>query len=179
VGGVNEAVVVEMFKAYRQDFRNQVGVQVDDDDEINRRCAYTREHKLAAIDYVENTWERNPAGELVHISRYYAGQKLKLCPSLLLRWIKNKQKIMQQKRGARRLRVKKVGKEPEMEKKLNMEFEVARAMGRVITHRWFTRYVCSLNTEYLLICLSSGMLDRFTANSTLAGAYVLQMDVGL
>jgi hypothetical protein len=94
VGGVNEATVIEMFKTYRQDFRNQVRVQVDDDNEINRRCVYTQEHKLATIDYVENTWERNPAGELVYISRYYARQKLKLSLSLLLRWTKSKQKIM-------------------------------------------------------------------------------------
>ena len=128
---------------------------------------------------MENTWEQNPAGELVYISRYYAGQKLKLSPSLLLRWTKSKQKIMQQKRGARRLRVKKVGKEPEIKKKLNIEFKEARAIGRVITHRWFTRYARSLNAKYLLTYLFLGMLDLSTANSTPAGVCVLIIDARL
>ena len=70
VGGVNEAAVVEMFKGYRKDFREMLYIIRDDNNnEINRRCAYTREHKLAAIDYTLNTWDRNPrTSQLQHIS---------------------------------------------------------------------------------------------------------------
>jgi hypothetical protein len=56
VGGVNKAMVLEMFRSYRSDFRKQLDVNRDDDNTVaNRRCAYTREHKLAAIDYTLNT----------------------------------------------------------------------------------------------------------------------------
>lgn len=140
VGGVNEAIVLEMFRSYRSDFRKQLGIDGDDNNTAaNRRCAYTREHKLAAIDYTLNTWERGVTGVLEHISRYFAAKQLKIDHTLLGRWIKNKQKILHQKRGARRLVLSRVGREPEMEKKLNMDFEVARSIGRQITHRWFNR----------------------------------------
>jgi hypothetical protein len=125
-----------MFCSYQKDFRNQLQIKGDDDnDEVNRRCAYTQEHKLAAIDYAINTWERQVTSELVHISRYFAARKLKIHTSVLTRWIKSKQKILSQKRGGKRLRLLKEGKEPEMEKKLNIEFKTARRIERQITHR--------------------------------------------
>lgn len=139
VGGVNEAAVLEMFRSYREAFRDQLQIDGDDTSEANHRCAYTREHKLVAIDYALNTWERTPTSELQHISRYYVANKLKISGTLITRWIKNKQKILHQKRGARRQRTNNQGKEPVMEKKLNLEFEQARSIGRQITHRWFTR----------------------------------------
>jgi hypothetical protein len=86
VGGVNEAVVIEMFQAYQMNFRDQFHVVGDDSDKVNRRCAYTREHKLAAIDYALNTWERDPViRQLIHISRYFAANTLKIERSLLTR----------------------------------------------------------------------------------------------
>ena len=91
VGGVNEAVVVEMFQAYRRSFRLQLNIVGDDDNyQIHRRCVYTREHKLAAIDYVVNTWERLPNGQIEHISRYYAVRRLNIAEASLSRWIRNK-----------------------------------------------------------------------------------------
>ena len=58
VSGVNEAVVLEMFQSYRRNFRLELNIIGDNNDEINRQCIYTREYKLAAIDYALNTWER-------------------------------------------------------------------------------------------------------------------------
>jgi hypothetical protein len=55
VGGVNEAAVVEMFQVYRRQFRDDLNIIGDDTYQVNCRCAYTREHKLAAIDYALNT----------------------------------------------------------------------------------------------------------------------------
>lgn len=106
---------------------------------IYRRCSYTREHKLAAIDYALNTWERLPNGQLEHVSKYYVAKRLRIQAALLARWIKSKHRILHLKKGAQRLRLSKVGRHPEMEKKLNLEFEVARSTGRQITHRWFLR----------------------------------------
>ena len=56
VRGVNKAAVVEIFKGYCKDFRELLYIIGDDNNnEINCRCAYTREHKLVAIDYALNT----------------------------------------------------------------------------------------------------------------------------
>jgi hypothetical protein len=42
VGGVNEAMVLKMFRSYRSDFRKQLGIDGDNDNTVaNRRCAYT------------------------------------------------------------------------------------------------------------------------------------------
>jgi hypothetical protein len=140
VGGVNEIMVVEMFRSFQHQFRfDNPLILGDNDNEVFRRCSYTREHKLAAIDYALNTWERLPEGRLVHISRYYAAKRIRVTQSSLTRWIKNKHRILHLKRGAQRLRVSKVGRHPEMEKKLNLDFETARSIGRQITHRWFLR----------------------------------------
>jgi hypothetical protein len=70
VGGMNEAVVLSMFQAYRKQFREALDLVGDDGDlELHRRRAYTREHKLKAIDYALTTWERHPKShQLVHIS---------------------------------------------------------------------------------------------------------------
>ena len=128
-------MVLEMFRSYRNNFVRELNILGDDENQINRRCAYTREHKLAAIDYVLNTQKRLPDRTFTHISRYYASKRLKINQALLGRWIKNKKMILYQKRGARRMRLTKVGKEPEIERKLNMEFEEARDIERQITHR--------------------------------------------
>lgn len=141
VGGVNEATVVEMFQLYRKQYREDQHLIGDDDDrDIHRRYAYTREHKLVAIDYTLNTWERDPrTGQLEHISRYYAAKRLKVTRITLTSWVKKKKKILAQKRGSRRLQQLKAGRHPEMENKLNQEFEEARDIGRKISHSWFTR----------------------------------------
>ena len=75
-----------MFSSFRRDFRDYFQIKEGDDiDEVNRRCAYTREYKLAAIDYALNTWERKPTDELVYISRYYVAKRLKIHGLILRR----------------------------------------------------------------------------------------------
>jgi hypothetical protein len=48
-------MVLEMFRSYRNNFVRELNILGDDENQISRRCAYTREHKLAAIDYALNT----------------------------------------------------------------------------------------------------------------------------
>ena len=101
VGGVNEIRAVEMFRSFQHQFSlDNPLILGDDDNEVFRRCSYTREHKLAAINYALNTWERLPEGRLVHISRYYTAKRLRVTPPILTRWVKNKYRILYLKRGA-------------------------------------------------------------------------------
>jgi hypothetical protein len=140
MGGVNDISVTEMFRSYQHEFRiEHPNILGDDNSEVYRRCSYTREHKLAAIQFALNTWERRPNGALDHVSRYYVCKRLRLHHTLLGRWIKNKHRILALKKGAQRLRLSKIGRYPELEKKLNQDFEAARSSGRQITHRWFLR----------------------------------------
>jgi hypothetical protein len=56
VSGLNKAIVIEMFWSYRKQYQEEHQIVRDNDDlDIHRRCAYTREHKLKAIDYALNT----------------------------------------------------------------------------------------------------------------------------
>jgi hypothetical protein len=89
------------------------------------------------------TWSRRCDGSLEHVSRYYVSKRLKITRTTLGRWIKNKHRILALRRGAQRLRLSRVGRHLDLERKLNMEFENARSRGRQITYRWFLRYVCS------------------------------------
>jgi hypothetical protein len=140
MGGVNDIAVTEMFRSYQHEFRlGNLNIIGDDDNEIYRRCSYTREHKLAAIDFALNTWQRQLNGTLEHVSRYYVAKRLRITPTTLGRWIKNKHRILALRRGTQRLRLSKVGRHPDLERKLNIDFEAARSMGRQITHRWFLR----------------------------------------
>ena len=86
IGGVNEMVVIGMFRSYQHEYlEHNSNIVGDNENQIYRRCSYTREHKLAAIDYALNTWERSPNGQLEHISRYYAAKKLRISNTLLTR----------------------------------------------------------------------------------------------
>ena len=144
-GGPNDIAVTEMFRSYQHNFSlNNPNIIGDDDKEIYRRCSYTREHKLAAIDMTTTTWSRRPNGLLEHVSRYYVSKRLRISVTNLGRWIKNKHRILALKKGSQRLRVSKPGRHPDLERKLYMEFEEARSIGRQITHRWFLRYVTLL-----------------------------------
>lgn len=91
-----------------------------------------------------NTWQRRSNGSLEHISRYYVAKRLRVHETVLGRWIKNKDRIIALKKGAQRLKLTRVRRHPELEKKLNLDFEKARSIGRQITHRWFLQYVTSL-----------------------------------
>jgi hypothetical protein len=139
-GGPNDIAVTEMFRSYQHEFNlNDLNIIGDDDEEIYRRCSYTREHKLAAIDMATTTWSRCPDGSLEHVSRYYIAKRLRITSTTLGRWIKSKHRILALKRGSQRLRLSKVGRHPDLERKLNIDFEEARSIGRQITHHWFLR----------------------------------------
>jgi hypothetical protein len=55
VGKVNKVIVLEMFQSFCINFAQELNIIKDNKDQINKRCAYTKEHKLAAIDYILNT----------------------------------------------------------------------------------------------------------------------------
>ena len=93
VGGLNERQTVELFAAVRltQNDGGEPGdiditngrVELDPDDEDNdyvpsRRYAYSREHKLAAIDYFQTTWRQKLDGTHERLSNRYASRKLKI-----------------------------------------------------------------------------------------------------
>jgi hypothetical protein len=96
VGGQNERQVVELFATCRlaqgdtaelgdDDVANGVAVieeeLEDDDDEseyIPRRYAYSREHKLAAIDYFQTTWKKIKDDSFECLSTRFAARKLKI-----------------------------------------------------------------------------------------------------
>jgi hypothetical protein len=83
-GGPNDIVVTEMFRSYQHQFSmNNLNIIGDDNEEIYRRCSYTREHKLAAIDMATTTWSRRCDGSLEHVSRYYVSKRLKITRTTL------------------------------------------------------------------------------------------------
>jgi hypothetical protein len=56
IGEMNEAVVLNMFRAYCKQYWEALDLSEEDDDlALHRRCAYTREHRLKAIDYALTT----------------------------------------------------------------------------------------------------------------------------
>jgi hypothetical protein len=73
----------------------------------------------------------------IPITLSYAAEQLRVDRHCLRDWKDNKNKILMMKKGALRHRGRSVGREPEMEFKLNAQFEQARAIGRVISSKWF------------------------------------------
>jgi hypothetical protein len=112
-----------------------------------RQNSYTREPKLAAIDYALNTWRINKQEQEERISYQRAAKKLKITDMMLKKWINSRNRILLQRRGSRRSRSSGIGTEDRMEHQLNDEFEEARAAGRQITHRWLTRHAKAIYRE--------------------------------
>jgi hypothetical protein len=159
-GGQNEKQVVELFATCRlaqsdtvelgdDDIANGVAVieeeSEDEDDEyeyiLRRRYAYSREHKLAAIDYFQTTWKKTKDDGFKHLSTRFAARKLKITRRMLRSWVLNKEKILAQKKGSFRARkgISHV-REPVMEERLNNEFEKARGHGRKISYKWMLHH---------------------------------------
>ena len=65
---------------------------------------------------------------------------------MLKSWQQNEDKIWDLKRGVRKNHTPEV-KEPELEQRLIVEFEMARAIERSINGRWFKQKVLSLYKE--------------------------------
>ena len=63
-----------------------------------KRYSYSREHKLAAIDYFQTTWRDLEDGTHERLSKRYASRKLKITRKMLRNWICNKERIMNQKK---------------------------------------------------------------------------------
>lgn len=164
-GGINEQSVVGSFAAFRRgiDGIGEPGDEVDldldlevegsekEEDEYEwipkRRYNYTREHKLAAIEYYQTTWDKIK-DTFARISVRRAAFKLKISRKMLRSWVLNKDKIMRQPVGSRRSRQPwKVVKEQEMEHTLNARFVEARKLGRKISFKWILRHARDIYSQ--------------------------------
>ncbi len=116
-GGQNEKNVAELFATVRLaqsedselgdiDIANGRIIREDDEEETDyvpsRRYRYSREQKLAAIDYFQSTWKQKPDGSHKRMSNRYASRKLRITRKQLQDWVANKERIMYQKRGSYR-----------------------------------------------------------------------------
>lgn len=147
VGGVNEAEAIEAFRSSRAHFdaresdsgSGSSGSEGDGPPKLSRkkcRIAYLREKKLQAITYLTSTdMPKKGAvlGEIVPITLSYASVQLKVDRKNLRDWRDNKAKILGMKKGVMRARGPSIGREPELEIKLNSEFETERAIGQIIS----------------------------------------------
>lgn len=164
VGGDNEKLVVAEFARFRlSKDQPQAGDEAiangvfpteeeDSDNEDFRptkRYSYSREVKLAAIDYFQTTWKLNSKTNLYErLSIRYAARRLKIDRQMLKQWVATKESIMRQKRGSFRSRrsVVKV-QEPEMERRLVVEFDIAREHGRKVDFKWVIRHAQKIYSE--------------------------------
>ena len=113
-----------------------------------KRYSYSREHKLAAIDYFQTTWKENKDGTPERLSLRYASRRLKINRKQLRNWVANKEKIQAQKRGTFRARREQTFvQEPELERILNTRFERAREQGRKISYKWMIRHAKKIYEE--------------------------------
>jgi hypothetical protein len=164
IGGLNERQTVELFAAVRLTQSDggepgdinitNGGTELNPDDEDNdyvpsRRYAYSREHKLAAIDYFQTTWRQNLDGTHQRLSNRYASRKLKITRKQLRDWVANKEKILRQKKGTFRSNQDRAFtvQEPELERLLNNCFEKAREQGRKISYKWMLRHAKQIYGE--------------------------------
>jgi hypothetical protein len=151
-GGAGEESVLALFAERRRQLADGIEAYESELDEDGNpipltRHSYTREHKLAAIDYALHTWRINKQGKEERISYRRAATKLGITDPVLRSWIQNRNKILLQKKGSRRARGGGVGTEDQMEGLLEGEFEEARAQRRQITHRWFIRHAKAIYRE--------------------------------
>lgn len=104
------------------------------------RRSYTREHKLAAIQYALTTVVTNRKGTSKLVTVYMAAKNLGISYQLMKKWIQDKDKISEQKKGSKRgdgSGERQQGYEHEMEVELMRLFTEARHTGRGIGARWF------------------------------------------
>jgi hypothetical protein len=164
VGGLNEKQIVKLFATIRltqhddgepgdADIANGRDISLEDEEEEleyipMRRYAYSREHKLAAIDYFQTTQKVNKDGTYERMSNRYASRQLRISRKLLRNWVANKEKILAQRKGTFRARRERVYvQEPELERLLNDRFEKARDQGRKISYKWMLRHAKKLYEE--------------------------------
>jgi hypothetical protein len=143
VGGANEKQTIELFAnaRLRQVDNAEPGdedivrgvieeEELDDDDGEylpRHRYSYTREHKLAAVDYFQTTWRQKKDSTYERLSSRYTARRLKITRAMLRQWVANKEKIIAQPKGSYRCRRKyALPQEPILESELYAEFEKAR-----------------------------------------------------
>ena len=113
---------------------------LSNDDSIRTRRSYTREHKLAAIQYALTTILTNKKGISKPITVYMAAKNLGISYQLMKKWIQDKDKVREQKKGSKRGDgggERQRGHEHEMEVELMRVFTEARHAGRGVGARWF------------------------------------------
>jgi hypothetical protein len=111
------------------------------------RKQYSREAKLAAIQYAKFTWRQMPDRSLVPISKYQVAKVLGITPIILKNWIGNERLILNVQKHSRYYITTRPVKYPSIENPLYTLFESACFQGRIITYRWFLRYTKSLYHE--------------------------------
>jgi hypothetical protein len=156
VGGVNEQQAVKTFANARLEeelpepgdeditrgvFDEDLEDSEDDYVPVHKRHAYSREHKLIAIDYFNTTWKELEDGTFERLSCRYAARKLKITRKMLRSWVCNKEKILAQPKGTFRSRRQyALPKEAQLEDELDAEFDTARKKGRKVSKKWILRH---------------------------------------
>jgi hypothetical protein len=149
----------------------------DADYEPTKRYKYSREHRLAAIEYFQTIWKVLDDGSHQRFSKRLAAKKLKTTRQMLRDWVYNKERIKEQKRGSYRSRHRAPrAHESTIEERLNAAFEAARDKGRKISYKWMIRHARIIYAElhpdrvithehgkkmYLGFRFSSGWYNRF------------------
>ena len=71
---------------------NNIGVANDLNDPefeyiLTKRYSYSREHKLAAIDYFQTIWRENKDGTYERLSNRYVSHRLRITKKMLCNWV--------------------------------------------------------------------------------------------
>ena len=130
----------------------------DDEEEDNyqptKRYTYSREYKLATIDYYQTTWKEKLDKTYERLLVRYASKKLKISRKQLRNWVANKEKIQNQKRGSfRACKSHTFVQEPKLEQILNNRFKKARDQGRKISYKWILCYAKKIYEELYPTCI--------------------------
>ena len=104
-----------------------------------KRISYTRKNKLAAINFQARTFRKQKNGALKQITTYEAAKSLGITPTMLKKWIKNRQSIMTLEKGQRKHMKGHVAQKPRLEELLYKVIEEKRKIDRTINLRWFMR----------------------------------------
>jgi hypothetical protein len=111
-----------------------ITLNLDDPDIALTRKSYTRELKLAAIQYATTTLVTNKKGVTRLITTYTAAKNLKITYQMMKKWIQKKDKISEQKKGSwRRIGgYLQKGKEHKIEVELIRLFTLTKQARRII-----------------------------------------------
>lgn len=142
---IDENCLIERFQAHRRTIADNLPTDVAAE-EVKYWTSYIKEHKLAAICYAKATYVKKSDDLWEPISQYTAAQNLGIQSNMLKSWQQNEDKIWDLKRGVRKNHTPGV-KESELEQRLIVEFEMARAIEWSINGRWFKQKVLSLYKE--------------------------------